>query len=111
MSNRNIDVDEQWKLLIGGEWVRTDETYDIIDPNSTELVGRAPEATVGHAQAAARAAKEALPGWKETPMAERCKLLAVAAERLAEVAPNWVDLVQAETGSTINVAETMQMSG
>ena len=111
MSNSNIDVDEQWKLLIGGEWVRTDETYDIIDPNTTELVGRAPEATVGHAQAAARAAKEALPGWKETPMAERCKLLAVAAERLAEVAPNWVDLVQAETGSTINVAETMQMSG
>ncbi len=44
-------------------------------------------------------------------MAERCDYLGRAAERLAEVAPTWVDIVQAETGATINVAKTMQVSG
>lgn len=110
MSDRRIDVDEQWRLLIGGEWVATDETYDVIDPNSTELVGRAPEATPAHAQAAARAARDALASWQATPLEERCRLIGLAADRLAEVSPEWVDLVQAETGSTITVAETMQVS-
>ena len=40
-----IDVDRQWKLYINGEWVATDATYDIIDPNTTKVVGHAPEAT------------------------------------------------------------------
>lgn len=109
MPDRNIDPDEQWRLLIGGEWVVADDTYEIIDPNTTDLVGRAPEATVGHAQAAARAAHDALEGWKHTPVEQRCALLAEAADALAEAAPGWVDLVQAETGATINVAETMQV--
>ena len=55
-----IDVDEDYKLLIGGEWVATADHYDIVDPNTTEVVGRAPEANVRQADDAAAAAKEAL---------------------------------------------------
>lgn len=106
-----IDVDREWTLRIGGEAVSTADTYDIVDPNSTEVIGRAPEATVDHADQAAAAAREALGGWKALSMAERCEYLARAADRLAEVAPGWVDIVQAETGATINVAKTMQVSG
>jgi acyl-CoA reductase-like NAD-dependent aldehyde dehydrogenase len=106
-----IDVDEEWKLLIGGEWVATSDHYAIVDPNTTEVVGRAPEATVAHATDAAAAARAAQPTWKATPPGERCRLIGEAARALAGVSSSWVDLVQAETGATINVAETMQVAG
>jgi acyl-CoA reductase-like NAD-dependent aldehyde dehydrogenase len=105
----SFDVDAEYRLLIGGEWVATADHYDIIDPNTTEVVGRAPEATVQQANDAAAAAKDALAGWKRTPMAERCALIAKAADLLAQRVGALVPLVQAETGATINVAETMQV--
>ena len=110
-SKRNIDPQRQWDLLIGGERVTPGGTYEVIDPNTTEVVGQAPEGTAEHSQQAAVAAKDALGSWRDTSMAERCRLLGQAAELLAERTPSWVDLVQAETGATINVTETMQVSG
>lgn len=108
-SGAGYDVDKRYKLWIGGEWVDTTDTYDIVDPNTTKLVGRAPEATRQQALDAAAAAKQALAGWRATPMVERCALLARAAELLRQRVGRMVPLVQAETGSTINVAEAMQV--
>mgnify|MGYP001458408890 CR=1 FL=1 len=105
----SFNVDEEYKLLIGGEWVSTADHYDIIDPNTTELVGRAPEATVQQANDAAAAAREAFKTWRNVPMEERCALLGKTAEVLSQRIGELVPLVQAETGSTINVAETMQV--
>ena len=105
----SYDVDKEYKLLIGGEWVSTSATYDIVDPNTTKLVGRAPEATVEQATEAARVAREALKTWRKVPMAERCALLGKTAQALEQRLADLVPLVQAETGSTINVAETMQV--
>lgn len=106
-----IKVDEEWKLLIGGEWVEPGGgTYDIINPNTTELVGHAPEATVDQANDAAAAAKEALNGWKNTPYKKRCEYIGEIAKRLGEETPSWVELVQAETGATLKIAESLQVS-
>ena len=46
---RTIDPQEQWRLLIGGEWTSTASTYEIVDPNTTAVVGHAPDATVADA--------------------------------------------------------------
>lgn len=109
---RKIDVDEEWKLLINGEWVAPEGgTYDIINPNTTETVGHAPEASVQQANDAAAAAKDALNGWKNTPYTKRCEMLGQIADLLAERTGDWVDLVQAETGSTLKIADTLQTSG
>ncbi len=106
-----IDPDEVWALLIDGEAVATDDTYDIVDPSTTEVVGRAPEATAAQARDAAAAARAALPGWRDQTMAERCALLARLADRLELESPNWVPLVQAETGATIKITKSLQVSG
>ncbi len=106
-----IDVDRDWKLLINGEWVATDATYDIIDPNTTKVVGRAPECTAAQAHDAAAAAKEALKGWRATPVAERAKYLMRLSELVAERGPDWAELVQAETGATMSIARNMQVGG
>jgi phenylacetaldehyde dehydrogenase len=105
----SFNVDEEYRLLIGGEWVSTADHYDIIDPNTTKLVGRAPEATVQQADDAAAAAKAALKSWRNVPMQERCALLGKTAELLSKRIGELVPLVQAETGATINVAERMQV--
>ena len=105
-----VDPQEKWRLLIGGEWTATSGTYEIVDPNTTAVVGHAPDGTVADAEAAITAAGAALPGWRDTPPAERGALLDRLADILRERAPIWSTLVQAETGSTINVAETMQVA-
>lgn len=105
-----LNADEEYRMLIGGEWVVPESgTYEIVDPNSTRVIGHAPEASVSQVDDAAAAAKAALPGWRSMPMAERCAILGRAADLLAEQVGGLVGLVQGETGATINVAEMMQV--
>ncbi|MFL2697154.1 MAG: aldehyde dehydrogenase family protein [Acidimicrobiales bacterium] len=106
-----VHVDEDWRILIGGERISTTDHYDIVDPNTTEIIGRAPEATVEHALAAAAAAKEALSSWRALSMDQRCDYIGRAADAIESQCEGWVDLVQAETGATIKVARTMQVAG
>ena len=55
---------DEHQLLIGGKWVdASDGTYEIVNPATEEIVGRAPNASADDALAAAAAAKEAQPGW------------------------------------------------
>ena len=104
-------LDTKWKLHIGGEQIETKDSYEIVDPNTTEVIAHAPEATVSDAIMAAEVSSNAFKGWKNTPMEKRCEYLALAADKLEEVTPSWADLVQAETGSTINIAKNMQLAG
>ena len=106
-----IDPQEQWKLLIGGEWVETSGTYPVVNPYTMEVVGHAPEASLSDSTDAMAAARDALDGWKNTSMDQRCYLLGKLADVLEQKTPGWVELVQAETGSTINITETLQVAG
>ena len=46
-----IDPQEEWKLLVGGEWTSTAATYEVVDPNTTGVVGHAPDGSVADAEA------------------------------------------------------------
>ncbi|HAZ18509.1 MAG TPA: aldehyde dehydrogenase, partial [Acidimicrobiaceae bacterium] len=70
-----IDPQEEWKLLVGGEWTSTAATYEVVDPNTTGVVGHAPDGSVADAEATIAAAKAALPGWRDTPPVERGAML------------------------------------
>ena len=106
-----IDTQEEWRLLIGGEWVAPADTYEIVDPNTTCPVGHAPDATVADADSAVAAATSAQAAWGALPMEERCGYRARLADVLEERMEQWVPLVQAETGATLRVAGTMQVGG
>lgn len=102
--------DTEYQLLIGGEWVTaSDGTYPIVNPATEAVVGHAPNASVADAEAAAAAAAAAFPAWSRTTPAERAALLQRAADLLDERTPDFVPLVQAETGATMRVAKTMQV--
>ena len=107
----SIDPQEEWRLLVGGEWVVARSTYPIVDPYTTDTVGHAPDAGVPEASAAISAARGALDSWRSTPIEERCAFLGRLADLLEERAPGWAALVQAETGSTITITETLQVAG
>ncbi|MEZ5206005.1 MAG: aldehyde dehydrogenase family protein [Acidimicrobiales bacterium] len=102
--------DEDYRLLIGGEWVTAgDGTYDIVNPATEQVVGRAPNASVADAEAAVAAAADAFPAWARTKPEDRAAMLARAADLLDERYRELVPLVQAETGATMKVAKQMQV--
>lgn len=105
-----VDPDRDYKLLIGGEWVSAgDGTYDIVNPSTEELVGRAPNASVADAEAAAEAAAAAFPAWSRTTPGERAALMVKAADIFDQRYRELVPLVQAETGATMRVTRQMQV--
>ncbi len=101
---------DETQLLIGGRWVDSgDGTYEIINPATEEVVGRAPNASVADAEAACAAAREAFPAWAATPADERLALLKAAATAIRAKNDELVPLVIAETGATASVGSRMQV--
>jgi phenylacetaldehyde dehydrogenase len=101
---------DETQLLIGGEWVDAgDGTYDVINPATEQVVGRAPNASVADAEAACAAAREAFPAWSATPVEERLALLKAAAAAIRAKNDELVPLVIAETGATASVGSRMQV--
>jgi len=101
---------QERQLLIGGKWVDAEGgTYEIVNPATEEIVGFAPEASTADAEAAAAAARDALPGWGATPADERLALMAKAAGAIRAKAPELLPLVIAETGATAAVGSKMQV--
>ena len=98
------------QLLIGGKWVdASDGTYEIVNPATEEIVGLAPNASAGDAQAAAAAAKEAQPGWAAWSADERSALMREAAAAIRAKSSELLPLVIAETGATATVGSRMQV--
>jgi phenylacetaldehyde dehydrogenase len=98
------------QLLIGGKWVEASgDPYDVINPATEEVVGTAPQATVADAEAAASAARDALPGWAATDPEVRLALMAKAAAAIRAKAADLLPLVISETGATAAVGSRMQV--
>ena len=101
---------KSYQLLIGGEWVEgSDGTYPVINPATEEVVGNAPQASVGDAEAAGAAAREAQPGWAAVPREEKARLLQAVADRVRQRQDDLVPLIIAETGATLSVGSALQV--
>jgi acyl-CoA reductase-like NAD-dependent aldehyde dehydrogenase len=101
--------DRTWSLVIGGEHVTPESTYDVVNPATEEVVGAAPEASVAQAEAAVDAAADAFASWSRTRPEERAALLDRAADLIDAHAEELVPLVQAETGAVYRTAKTIQV--
>jgi phenylacetaldehyde dehydrogenase len=97
-------------MLIGGDLVAGARgTYPVVNPATEEVVGEAPEASPDQVVAAAEAAAAAFPAWCRTTPEQRAALLDRFADLVAQHRADLVPLVQAETGATLRVTETMQV--
>jgi acyl-CoA reductase-like NAD-dependent aldehyde dehydrogenase len=71
-------------LLINGEEVTSDITFDVVNPGSGQVVFKAYGATSKQAIAAVEAAEKAFPAWSRTKPNERRALFFKAAKVLEE---------------------------
>ncbi|MFI6339099.1 aldehyde dehydrogenase family protein [Streptomyces sp. NPDC050535] len=98
------------RLFVGGSWVAPEHGfYEVTDPATEQVVGRAPEASRDQAHAAAAAAREAFGPWSRTPAEERAAVLGRAAGIIRRNLLPYAELAQAESGATTGTARAMQV--
>src|SRR3954453_1260521 len=101
-----------YQLYIGGDWVdsSSDESLDVINPATEDVIGQVPQASVAdvdRAVAAARLAFEEGPWPRMSPRARSDALLRFT-QVVADRRPELVDLIIAEAGSARPIAEMLQ---
>jgi acyl-CoA reductase-like NAD-dependent aldehyde dehydrogenase len=101
---------KDYELLIGGEWAPGSAgSYDVVNPATETVVGTAPEASAADADAAARAARAALPSWKHSTRERRAELLQALADEIRRRNDDLLPLIMAETGATLKVGSALQV--
>lgn len=101
MSNDRLDN------YVGGVWVSSDatETHQVLNPATTEPLGRVPLGGTSEVDAAVTAAAAAYPAWRSTPVVDRVQPLYVLKELLEKHAGELAATVTRENGK--NLAEAM----
>ena len=89
-------------MLVGGEWVYSDDEYEIRDPYRGTVYSRAPNSSAADLDSAlassvlAKSAAASMPPW------ERAKLLRRAADILGERSDDLAEIMVRETGKPLD---------
>ncbi len=96
------------KNLIGGKWTvpNTDQVHRILDPSDGRtVVGELRYSSEEEVDQAVRAAREAFPLWRDTPVIKRCRILFTIKERLEQRATEIAECIVRENGKLLAEAE------
>src|SRR5258708_38367209 len=98
------------KLYIGGEWVDPsgDETLDVINSTTEEVIGRIPQGTPEDVDRAVAAARAAFEPWSQRPASERGELLAAIGAALGARQDEIASLITAELGMPLALSKMIQ---
>src|SRR5260370_35195193 len=95
----------EYSLLIDGKLIPGDDTLDVINPATGQLLAQVARASAGPLEAPVAAAKAAQPGWAATPLETRPPaLLKLATHIDAHIPPIAPALVQ-EQGKPLPQAD------
>ena len=94
------------QMLIDGEWVDSDEAYEIRNPATEEIVATVAKGTVEHADRAVESAKRAFEAgdWAAKSPDERSQIMVAIAERLATDMEELLELEYGANGATVRQA-------
>jgi len=90
----------EYTMSIDGQQQRAQQTFDVINPATEEVLGQAPECTEAQLEDALQSAQRAFGSWRKDEDARR-KLLLTAAERLAAKAPEIARTLTQEQGKPL----------
>jgi aldehyde dehydrogenase (NAD+) len=98
------------KFFIGGRWVAAsrNETIDVHNAGTGEVMGRVPAGTEKDVDAAVSAARAALPGWSETPASVRAEYLEKISGALKARADELAKTIAQEVGMPLKMAGRIQ---
>src|SRR5439155_11272812 len=101
-----------YQLYIGGEWVdaASDDGLEVINPATEEAIGEVPQASVADVDRAVTAARRAFDEgpWRRLSPRDRSDALLRFMETIATRRDELVDLIVAEAGSALWVAQALQ---
>jgi succinate-semialdehyde dehydrogenase/glutarate-semialdehyde dehydrogenase len=97
-------IDVPTGLLIGGEWVKGDSTFPVLDPATEEPLAEVADGTVHDALDAVGAAHGALPAWAATAPRQRAEILRQAFELMTARSEQFARLMSAENGKSLRDA-------
>lgn len=90
-----------YRLLINGELVPGEETMDVVNPATEEVLAACPRASEAQLDQAVAAAKAAFPAWSATPMEERKAVVGAIADALEAHATEFAQLLTQEQGKPL----------
>ena len=95
-----------YSMFIDGEWIDSDDRFEVRSPATEELVAIVAKGGLDHADRAVAAAKAAHEAgrWRQTPPAERAAVLDAIAQRLTERMDELAALQVLENGTTLRQA-------
>ncbi|MEV4395289.1 aldehyde dehydrogenase family protein [Nonomuraea sp. NPDC049607] len=98
------------QLYIGGSWnaSTSDESIEVANPATEEIIDRVPAGTPDDVEAAVSAAREAFPVWSDTSATQRGKLLGAAAELLKQRAESVARTIATDMGAPLGFALKVQ---
>lgn len=97
---------KEYRLFIDGTWVTSasQDTIDIINPTTEEIVAKVQNATAEEAQMALKAAERAQQTWKKIPARQRAALLYELADEIKANTEYLAELLVKEQGKLLKVA-------
>ncbi|WP_176598885.1 aldehyde dehydrogenase family protein [Sphingobium aromaticivastans] len=85
-------------MLIDGRLVTAAKTFEVYNPATEEVIAHAPEAGREQMEEAVAAARRAFPAWRDTPLAERQRIVAAIGAVLDAHAEELMRLLTREQG-------------
>ena len=92
----------EFQLVVDGEKTAAKDHFEVRNPSTGAIVGRAPTATVADLDRAVSAASDAFTKWKKKPDAERRALCHAVGKKIGEHAEELARLLTEEQGKPLN---------
>lgn len=101
------------EIYVAGKWTPSTSSSRIavVNPASEEVIAEIPDGSTEDVDLAVAAARDSFEPWADVPPSSRGKLLALAAELLAERAGDIANLISDEVGTPRKVAAVSQVRG
>jgi acyl-CoA reductase-like NAD-dependent aldehyde dehydrogenase len=92
----------EYDLTIGGQPVSTAASFDVLNPSTGEVAGRAPNATRADLDTAVKAAKAAFESWSAKSDEELQAACEAIAQKIGEHSEELAQIITAEQGKPLN---------
>lgn len=100
-----------YRMFIGGEWVDSEERYELVNPATEAVVATAAKGNTGHVDAAVAAAKASFERgeWRNTAPARRADVLDAVVTAMTDRMDELTELGTIENGAPLRLSQALSV--
>lgn len=95
--------------FIGGKFCESKKYLDSFDPSTGEVWAKVPDSSEDDVESAVKAAQDAFPGWSDTPVQERSKVMMKIADILESRLEEFAELESRDQGKPVWLSRTVDI--